>query len=1051
MAASGSGADETTYNIADKIITDEQYKHLTEESKLLKLPDSIGKEAVFLLLCVCDTLHDAGSKSNRVPQGGDSYTLEYIWKYLTSKGYVSGEVPSSRLELTKELLMISNKGSFERRCERLFETIIPSLNKNLTKYITYNDIVSNANVNSYVTNLRNIYDNVEITMNEVYDDFDGDAEIYDDNYNTTILNGTDSVENQKLESKIFGRGYTIEKNKVSEFIIRFFNNTQGTLDTKSIGFSFDAGEQHIGKLFRDSQNFNDNEKRNKNVVYKYVTHTNIADSSTSDRKGSKFIDTTYEEVSQGEVYKFQSNIFSKDYIGLQITPNGYVNRFNVVTTNPYSSEEIIVKEHQTKESESYTNNMGYSIHDILCAIIKIHSQSNDMCSGTQYSRLLEFIKQYKKNFGEDTEQLTGLLLDLKRSGDYEQVFKLIGKPNNVIASIDILCILIARILKIPSILQIGSNISLYKGLQIDLTPEQKLAREIEIAKNICILYGQNSVTYINVFEYIFSGLKNVVNKIDERPFGNQLKKDRNVDMIVKTLLQVKIYDIMFECLELLVKLDELTHSFNNLDKVEIDDITRAGELIRIITKTGGLNDILRRCKFNFGDAIKDILTVDANVDFGTKKNGIIPKFLRYNTETDSYRFNIENITLFDFNTSHYYHIGICLDKIIQRYGSKSPDVSSRSSTYAYNDFIYGYPFKTFTEKYSNPYANVKGKRITFYDIINEINNSLYSELFRYHLETCITDININNSQILADFLQIKLVNGQNKIVETDDTDVGMYKNLSNFITILNTEFSSETRITLHSGKTTEYHNELDIEDSVKTLTQTSAGGAADGQRGGGVNNIQLQREFNNKLSTYSFNREIQSLPFIVTELSKQTGIDISFTSHNGEIKYASQSDGMKPEEYLLFIFTESFAKAIHKFYNITDERKQQNDVGIDTEMESTNKQNNTFNDDDRFMLLLDKKSSMSDKYDKESSYRKVESPPPKNNTSIVDQIGDFLSSFSLNSTQTYTPISVSAGGKRKRIRNTRRNKSHYRKQANRKRTHRNDKRYKNKTMKKYKK
>ena len=235
----------------------------------------------------------------------------------------------------------------------------------------------------------------------------------------------------------------IEKNPkhvgyIANFILNYFFPGK-TSDAHY--FTFDAKSGILNKLFRNFDN-----------VYQMITPANIADSAYTSFKTLKNRNYfTFPKIN--DKWTFNSNYYTK--------------------TNNYSI-------YFTESEKGFTdkNQYGFKMNVEIPTRIFQFPFSSAQTSGPSVNYLIDLILS-TRNIDKpksildvnqlssitNTNQKRGLLFDLKRCGDYEQVnmAKYLNSSHNVILStIDILCSLYARIQKQNNILQYNEKLTLYR-------------------------------------------------------------------------------------------------------------------------------------------------------------------------------------------------------------------------------------------------------------------------------------------------------------------------------------------------------------------------------------------------------------------------------------------------------------------------------------------------------------------------------------------------------------------------------------------------------------
>lgn len=219
------------------------------------------------------------------------------------------------------------------------------------------------------------------------------------------------------------------RQKIGNFLLKYLAGSNAEVGANQVAFTFDAGEGPVGKIFADFDQ-----------VVNYLFPQNIADSAV----------TTIKSLQGRCVAKWPTNNVAKsNYFtepGITLT---YINaKFSRETPHSFS---IKVEEGDKTATIAFspTEKQGASVNYL----------ADLMLSGgpTPPERgMVDLTNVYT------TLKNNGLLLDLKRMGDHEQVIASLEFSECYLSTIDILCSLYARVRQKSCILHTPYTLRLYR-------------------------------------------------------------------------------------------------------------------------------------------------------------------------------------------------------------------------------------------------------------------------------------------------------------------------------------------------------------------------------------------------------------------------------------------------------------------------------------------------------------------------------------------------------------------------------------------------------------
>ena len=392
-------------------------------------------------------------------------------------------------------------------------------------------------------------DAFEFTYNEVMNDyFDGEKLLQEVQYAYTlqdvmIISGIDDEKTNLVKN-------TPERNYIARFILNFFIPGYKNQD---VGFVFDAG---TGKLPYIFNNIEQCETCKTALTIADSAGTSLDDpSNTSSKKQSeKSLSKLNRWTALFPVngdgnceYNITSNYFTRGELELKYTSPG-----NLFCKNNMFAINFVAKSKTGIATVDFNskNNQGASVNQLKDIVIKIRNMSK-VLDATNTLNIKEVVNQLKKQeLNEDW--LIKFLFDYKRAGDYEQVNSMdIIKQNysfSIFSSIDVLCILYARLKKINCIRTHAGNLYLYRFageatvVSDDILFKKKLIDLKNKCKQLLKIFEIEQSSQQNSFQTNYElQLKHFDKAIDSSsqnrtlpiPFINKLLQQNIVDLKIK--------------------------------------------------------------------------------------------------------------------------------------------------------------------------------------------------------------------------------------------------------------------------------------------------------------------------------------------------------------------------------------------------------------------------------------------------------------------------------------------------------------------------------------
>jgi hypothetical protein len=329
-------------------------------------------------------------------------------------------------------------------------------------------------------------------------------------------------------------------------------------------FTFDAKPGVVGKTFRDIPE-----------IYQLVTPANIADSAVTTFKA---LNNRNEYFFPDREWEFDSNYYTKDSVSLKFLRS--LKGFDVKNQFGFSLQV---------QKKVQTNN-----------IIKKFDFSSNQKQGPSVNYLVDLMlvgQQAKPNVGSilNISQLVasnelkevvnnGLLFDIKRGGDYEQVnfarySNTKGKPT-IFSTIDILCSLYARTLAQNTVWHNGEKMTLYRFPSVAIDPALlefnnmkhksiDLIQELEIIQKFIQPNGLSSDINSFMEKILFFYSEGIYLETGRKKGQPQMVRS---ETIVTILIKIRLIDIMLVLgnLSNMISLFSIPEITNKLQSVQSD-------------------------------------------------------------------------------------------------------------------------------------------------------------------------------------------------------------------------------------------------------------------------------------------------------------------------------------------------------------------------------------------------------------------------------------------------------------------------------------------------
>ncbi len=350
-----------------------------------------------------------------------------------------------------------------------------------------------------------------------------------------------------------------KQNMVADFILKYMFPDQNT----NTYLTFDAKTGIMRNLFREIEQ-----------VFHLITPANIADSASTSFNRLRNGRNVFQFPGQS-IHNFHSNLFSSN-TEMKFENKGFNDKNNygfTLTIKPRSGSEMVFP-FSAKQSS------GPSVNYLVDLLLNKPTNSKHMIN-------LENLKK-QKTLIED-----GILFDLKRGGDYEQVnaAKVVSKElgNVIVSTIDILCSVYARTINQPVIRHLGEKLYLYRFSNQGPVDKEtadliqlkfkvlKLIQNLGLVKNTINnqLVNELHDFYISVHTFLKTGKFLLPPNVKQLKTSSVTQSDP--EKIVELLIKQRLFDILSSFQILKSEIASLkTNVGTNADEIaaDIDILTR---------------------------------------------------------------------------------------------------------------------------------------------------------------------------------------------------------------------------------------------------------------------------------------------------------------------------------------------------------------------------------------------------------------------------------------------------------------------------------------------
>ena len=345
-------------------------------------------------------------------------------------------------------------------------------------------------------------------------------------------------------------------------------------------FTFDAKPGVVAKTFRDIPE-----------IYQLVTPANIADSAVTTFKA---LNNRNEYFFPDVEWLFNSNYYTGSSVQLKFlkSPKGFS------VTNQFGFSLQVATDTGIVEKFDFSSNQkqGPSVNYLVDLMVEGEQAEPNVSSILNISKMAsEILKPFVRN---------GLLFDVKRGGDYEQVnfatySKTKGKPT-IFSTIDILCSLYARTLSQNTVWHNGEKMTLYRFPSVPIDPALTefnnmkhksidLIQELEILQKILNPSGLSSdiVDFrTKIAEFYTNGIY----------YDNSRKKgtpQMQSEVIINILIKIRLIDVMFVLGELskMITVFSSPEIVSELHSVEISNLQNQLKILKDFSKIDDIRSV----------------------------------------------------------------------------------------------------------------------------------------------------------------------------------------------------------------------------------------------------------------------------------------------------------------------------------------------------------------------------------------------------------------------------------------------------------------------------
>lgn len=493
-------------------------------------------------LCVYDSIHDFWKERKR--------------KAKAAEDDEDDSIDQSSLQKTHEkLLSLINKK---------YRLDVKDVNKVLQS-LSGNHIRSATS--DYEYTVRDYYDNMPQlnTISEylTYDDIIENKNSWDD-YIGGATNFISLEPGEKYNS--FSAVMANKKqNVIAEFIMKYMFPGSNA----NMYITFDAKSGILRNIFREIEQ-----------VYNLITPANIADSAN----------TSFNQLQNGrnifyftrdKKHTFHSNFFTGNDISMEFINNGFSDKNNYGFT-------LHVKDNKSSLEFPFSakQSSGPSVNYLVDLMLNRTSQTRNMVNIDKLKTKPEWINN-------------GLLFDIKRGGDYEQVNmakKISNELGNVIVStIDILCSVYSRCIQQPVIRHINDKMEIYRFqnmINLDQELNQLFSMKYKSLKLIQSLSLVKSVLENGLANELYDFYIKAESFVEKGTFlfSHNLKKaksSQNVvpsdeEKIITILLKHRFKDIVEMFQKVINDIEEIRNLLNQVNITDTEqDVFYLSEFVQL--------------------------------------------------------------------------------------------------------------------------------------------------------------------------------------------------------------------------------------------------------------------------------------------------------------------------------------------------------------------------------------------------------------------------------------------------------------------------------------
>lgn len=270
-----------------------------------------------------------------------------------------------------------------------------------------------------------------------------------------------------------------QRNTIANFILSFmFGLDRLAIGKGNFGITYDAGPVAPRKVFADIEQ-----------MYNYIYPQNITDSAATSFKSKRIRYVFPSEPDNPNISIVRSNMFTSSNITMFFEKNGYseLNRYGFSWKFKDRTGAITNVPFGPGQSD------GPSVNYLVTSLL-----NGGPFYGNKEKNTIVNISPIQSLYTANN----GIILDLKRTGDFEQVHASLNDQNVIFATIDHLCSFYARMLHKPCIWSnnASSEIVLYR---FDIGPPPP--PDVAFKQNM-FFYAQEQIRRINMISNIKSGV-----------------------------------------------------------------------------------------------------------------------------------------------------------------------------------------------------------------------------------------------------------------------------------------------------------------------------------------------------------------------------------------------------------------------------------------------------------------------------------------------------------------------------------------------------------------